>query len=420
MFQVLKRKIHNAIGRIRMRCQLLTCSSRHARIVKKLRKKSRINVGFYAIYPSIWKYDLLYKLLSGSGRFNPVVVICPAVHMGPDHMMENIRACRELFESKGYNVVSAYDEQTGEFLDVKKMLGLDVIFYTNPYSGLIHNRYYITNSSDVLTCYVPYNFGNSSDYQMFSNLPLHNLVWRMYLETEAHRQYSVEHARNAGSNVCVTGYPGIDPLIEGKVKSYPWKQDAPQKKRIIWAPHHTVKPAGMVFYSCFLQYADFMLEMAQKYADKVQIAFKPHPLLRVKLNEIWGKERTDSYFGKWESLPNCIYTEGEYIDLFLTSDAMIHDSGSFLIEYLYTGKPIMRTSNGQDLTKLLNPFALDCLGVSYQAASEREVEDFIVNVINGVDEMAEVRADFVKTRLMPPGGVTASQNIFDDLSRSLS
>ena len=80
----------------------------------------------------------------------------------------------------------------------------------------------------------------------------------------------------------------------------------------------------------------------------------------------------------------------------------------------------MRTSNGQDLTAILNPFALDCLGVSYQASSEKEVEDFILNVIDGVDDLAEQRAEFVRTRLMPPGGVTASQNIFDDLLNSLS
>ena len=416
MIQGMKR----IFDKVRLRLLYMFQPWMHRRKVRELRKKKTINVGFYAIYPSIWKYDRLYAMLQKSERFNPIIIVCPAMHMGYDHMIENIRACCDMFTSRGYNVVSAYDEATGEFRDVKKMYSLDVVFYTNPYGGLIHDKYYITNSADVLTCYVPYNYGNSADYQMFSNLPMHNLVWRQYLETEAHRQYSVKYARNRGVNVRVTGYPGIDPLIEGKVESFPWKQDAPGKKRIIWAPHHTVEPAGMVFYSCFMQYADFMLDMARKYAGKLQIAFKPHPLLRVKLEKIWGKERTDEYFAQWEDLPNCIYTEGDYTDLFLTSDAMIHDSGSFLIEYLYAGKPIMRTSNGQDLTAILNPFALDCLGVSYQASSEKEVEDFILNVIDGVDDLAEQRAEFVRTRLMPPGGVTASQNIFDDLLNSLS
>lgn len=394
-------------------------TQKHARKVKQLRKKEKINVAFYAIYQSIWKYDELYRLLAQDERFNPVIVVCPAVHMGEEHMLTNLRASLDMFRGRGYNVVSAYDEQTKQFIDIKKVVSPDVIFYTNPYHGLIHDKYYITNNTDILTCYVPYNYGNSCDYQMFSNLPLHNLVWRLYLETDSHKEYSVLYARNHGANVVVSGYPGVDPLIKGQANSYPWKLKDESMKRIIWAPHHTVKPAGTVYYSCFMKYADFMLQMAEKYQDKLQIAFKPHPLLRVKLNDIWGKDKTDEYFKRWEELPNCIYTEGEYTDLFLTSDAMIHDSGSFLIEYLYSRKPIMRTNNGEDVAKMLNPFALDCLAVSYQAETEQEVEDFIVNVIKGKDEKAEERTRFINDRLMPPNGTTASQNIYNDLINSL-
>ena len=392
----------------------------HARKVKQLKKKDKINVGFYVIYESIWKYDELYRILDGDDRFNPVIVVCPAVHMGEEHMLTNLRATTDMFQKRGYKVVTTYNEQTKEFLDVKKELSLDIIFYTNPYHGLIHEKYYITNNTDVLTCYVPYNFGNSCDYQMFSNLPLHNLVWKLYLESESHKKYSEDYARNHGANVVVTGYPGVDPLIEGTVKSDPWKLTDESLKKIIWAPHHSVQPAGMVHYSCFLKYADFMLEMAQKYQDKMQVAFKPHPLLRVKLNDIWGKEKTDEYFAKWSELPNSIYTEGEYTDLFLTSDAMIHDSGSFLIEYLYTRKPIMRTQNGEDVTKMLNPFALDCMSVSYLADTEVDIEKFILDVINGEDEKYEERIRLIDGMLMPPNGTTASQNIYNDLVKSLS
>lgn len=414
------KKIKRFIDKVRVRYLLCMQPRRYERIAARLRKKEKINVGFYAIYPSIWKYDELYRLMEKSDRFNPFIVICPAVHMGEEHMMTNLRASYEQFASKGYKVVSSYDEKTKTFLDVKKMLSLDVVFYTNPYNGLIHDKYYITNTTDALTCYVPYNFGNSCDYKMFSNQPLHNLVWKLYLETDEHKEYAVDHARNHGANVVVSGYPGIDPLIRKNVSSYPWKLSDPSLKRIIWAPHHTVNPAGTVHYSCFMMYADLMLELAVKYQDSIQIAFKPHPLLRVKLNDIWGKERTDEYFRKWEELPNGIYTEGEYIDLFLTSDAMIHDSGSFLIEYLYTCRPVMRTSNGEDLTRMLNPFALDCLKMYRQAESSEDIENFIIDVINGRDDLAQERQTFLEERLLPPNGRTASQNIFDDLLKSLS
>ncbi len=46
-----------------------------------------------------------------------------------------------------------------------------------------------------------------------------------------------------------------------------------------------------------MKYHEFMLEMAQKYSDRIQIAFKPHPILRPELSlpEVW-KRKTDEYY----------------------------------------------------------------------------------------------------------------------------
>jgi DivIVA domain-containing protein len=63
-------------------------------------------------------------------------------------------------------------------------------------------------------------------------------------------------------------------------------------------------------------------EFAEKYADRIQWAFKPHPLLRDTLYQHpdWGKERTDAYYGRWESMPNTQLETGAYVELFKQSD----------------------------------------------------------------------------------------------------
>jgi CDP-glycerol glycerophosphotransferase (TagB/SpsB family) len=99
-----------------------------------------------------------------------------------------------------------------------------------------------------------------------------------------------------------------------------------------------------------------MIEMAKKYQDSVQFVFKPHPVLRSKLVVLWGEEKTNAYYNTWDSLPNSTIHEDEYIDLFLTSDAMIHDSGSFTVEYLYVNKPVMRTVSDLPLNEQFNQF----------------------------------------------------------------
>ena len=131
------------------------------------------------------------------------------------------------------------------------------------------------------------------------------LVWRLYAETEKHKQYSQIYAYNKGINVKVTGYPGIDKFIDKSYKPKDtWKIKDLSLKRIIWAPHHTFSEDEVVYYSCFLQYHQFMLDLASKYEGKIQLAFKPHPLLRVKLNKYWGKDRTDRYYDAWANLSN--------------------------------------------------------------------------------------------------------------------
>ena len=109
--------------------------------------------------------------------------------------------------------------------------------------------------------------------------------------------------------------------------------------------------------------------------------------------------------------------DGDYIDLFISSDAMIHDSGSFLIEYLYVNKPVMRTLNDIPLENMYNPFAIKCLDQYYKAYNEQDVEQFIQNVIDGVDPLKEQRTKFVNEVLMPKG--SPSQNIIDDILDSI-
>ncbi|MBO6256020.1 MAG: hypothetical protein J6O49_20655, partial [Bacteroidaceae bacterium] len=129
------------------------------------------------------------------------------------------------------------------------------------------------------------------------------------------------------------------------------------------------------------------------------------------------EDKANYYYDQWKSRDNCNYNNGEYTDLFHTSDAMIHDSGSFLTEYLYVNKPVMRTLNDIPLKDQYNSFALKCLDQYYMAHNEQDIEQFIQNVINEVDPLKEQRTKFVNEVLMPKG--SPSKNIIDDILDSI-
>lgn len=399
--------------------QLRYCYRFHKRALRKLKNKNTIRCVFFATFEETWKYDDVYRLMQKNERFDPIILVCPIVNYGYDNMIQRMNQCYSFFKQKGYSVQMAYDVKRSSYLDVRKNLNPDIIFYTNPYLGLIDNRYFVTEFRDVLTVYVPYFFNDTADYELAYDEFLMNVVWRRYLETDMHLSMARKYSRNCGKNAVVTGYPGIEPFLKKKYENVDgiWKIKDRSFKRIIWAPHHSIYATDQYKYASFLLFSDVMIELANKYKDQVQFAFKPHPLLRNKLENVWGKEKTEKYYSEWAQMSNTTIVEGDYVDLFWSSDAMIHDSGSFIAEYLYLNKPVMRTLNGCDLSTLHNQFGLRCLDSHYKARTAEEIEAFIQNVIRGVDPLKVQRTTFLNEVLMPKD--SPSQNIIDDILDSI-
>ena len=79
--------------------------------------------------------------------------------------------------------------------------------------------------------------------------------------------------------------------------------------------------------------------------------------LGVEFDELLGDKielrQNNKILSEWESLSNAQLETGKYVDLFMTSDAMIHDCGSFTIEYHYTLKPVMYLVKGEEHTKMM-------------------------------------------------------------------
>lgn len=57
------------------------------KLSKKLKNKEKIRVAFLAIHASVWKYDTLYRLMEKHPRFEPIIIVCPAVNFGYENMI---------------------------------------------------------------------------------------------------------------------------------------------------------------------------------------------------------------------------------------------------------------------------------------------------------------------------------------------
>ncbi len=391
------------------------------RIVERLQEKKRYKVVFFLQNDSIWKYDALYRLMEASELFEPVVVISPYnVHIIYDksECLRVMQRTEAYAAQQGYNYISAYDYEHHKWRNIKKMLRPDIVFFTKPYKDT-RPAYHIYNFTDTLTLYIAYGIACIDIYRQNYNLSFHNMLWRFLVETSFHKELSEQYALCKGDNVAVVGAVSMEKIMRRDyVPQNVWKPQPSPKKRIIWAPHHTVD--YLFNFSNFLVYADDMLRLAEKYKDSVQFAFKPHPVLKFKLINIWGAERTEQYYKQWDELSNSQLVEGDYMDLFITSDALIHDCGSFTGEYLYTQKPVLFMVRDPQVEKHWNPFGRKCYDQHYKAHDLTAIEHFIEDVvIKGNDSMSASRETFYRQYLYPQDGVMPSQKIFTLLQTAL-
>ena len=383
------------------------------------KKQGPVNVIFINAQPSIWKYDSLFNQMLNNEHFNPMVLVCPLEGRGKALMLSSLNESYNFFKKKGYPVRCAYNTTDGSYLNIKE-LSPDILFYPTQYPHQLNKRYNQYTLRRYLKCLVNYAFVNvSGDWSCAS--AVHGLMWRYFAECESNRQLALSYNKRDFRNIRVVGYPIYDEFQNATGEATAWKNPHPKFKRIIWAPHHTIEGQnGLLQFSTFLLYQDIMLHLAEKYKDKVQFVFKPHPLLRNNLygHAAWGKERTDAYYERWEKGENTAFVNGTYMDLFKSSDAMIHDCGSFIVEYLYTQKPVLYLgTNREEQSNIVGKKAYQC---HYHGNSIEDIENFITSVvIEGNDPMKNDRREFFNANLLPPHGKSVAENIIDELKKEL-
>lgn len=370
-----------------------------------MRRKSQINVIFIITELGVWKTENLYLKMKQHPKFNPVIRVLPST--------ENICAKGEVvayLNAKGYEYECIDADES-----LQKRFKADIIFYQKPYLWVYSSQHTFLKNKRSLFCYVTYSFHDVvSDY--ICNQPFFKYIWQYYFENQKCADETASVMDNKGYNINITGIPMSDAfLLPSELYHAHWKPQLRLKKKIIWAPHFSVSDGDVLAYSTFLKYHQFMVEQAVKYKSQVQLLFKPHPLLFPRLCQLWGQSKVEEYYALWANMDNTQVGFGQYIDYFMTSDAMIHDCGSFTIEYMYTQKPVMYLlkSDSDIHDSNLNSLAKNSFHLHYMGKSEQDIESFIQDVIEGRDILADERTHFFKTNLLPPNGKTACDNIID-------
>jgi len=380
-------------------------------------KRTVYKVAFFTLSIDYWKYDSLYVAMKKHPRFKPIIVPITTEYWTKEVCQEKLQQQFLFFKEKQYDVINPLSTNYSVEDEIRK-INPDFAFYTQPYSGWWSGDLPIKYLKHAKICYHPYYF-NTIIHEASYNTMIQNLAWRVFYFSNYYKEIAQKMAYNHGANVRVTGYLLADSFLSTSINIDPWKKNS-QLKRIVWAPHHSIFDNGMTNYSTFLQYCDFMLDLAHKYRDKIQIAFKPHPALKAKLydHSNWGKEKIEAYYAQWNFMENTMLVESSYVDLFKTSDALIHDCGSFMVEYHYTKKPVLYLDNG-GYSKKMDHLGTSAFEAHYHAYSTTDILHFIDDVVLcGIDPLQKLRTKFFEENLLPPNNQTVANNIINELLSS--
>ena len=395
-------------------------SRNQERRLESARERGNVRIAFIMSSLPMWRAQGLYDLLNQDPRFILIQAIFPFSSFSEKQKGAAVDQLVEYCSSREIPWINlAMEKEPGKTL--KREFDPDIVFYPQPYNFLFSNDLDSPFFSDRAVCYIPYAMPTSREDWSYRSY-LNNIAWRLYYQSNSQKEEARKVLFNGGKNIRVVGEPMTDAFSSPTVRD-PWKPQEWSKKRVIWAPHFSIADGEHLHRDSFTWLSETMFEIARQYQDRIQFAFKPHPRLKSVLYELsdWGKDRTDAYYESWENGSNTQLETGNYIDLFKTSDAMVHDCSSFSVEYHFTEKPVLFLSSDLgDVLDKLNDFGRDAIRAHYQGETAKDITHFLETVVlNGIDPMQIIRKQFREKYLSLPFGESVAKNIYHDLIVSL-
>ena len=369
--------------------------------IRKMRiaNNQPVRTVFFVFSTSMFPARPLFDAMMRDSRFMPTIVVVPDFRW-PDRdpsmaMADCHRKLLQYYPTASVKV--AMMDESDSWTDETK--NADIVCYPSPYdlSNFRYNPHWAVGRN-FLPIYLSYSFSTSIHGYGVYGRQNYAYFWKVFTECEANAKDYAEHSILKGANAETVGYFKMDALATAK----PWPRNG-DRKRVLIAPHHSVEGGAndSLALSNFQRYADYFLALPEKHPE-LDFVFRPHPFLFTVLANPakWGQAKVDDWIARMKAHPNVRWCdEGDYFPAFASCDAIVQDCGSYLAEWVYTGKPCcFMLKNPSDVDAKFTPLGQDILSHCYLAYDEPEIESFLRDVVEGgSDPKAAARDAFRKT-----------------------
>lgn len=384
-------------------------ASAHKPAAVPLLPGEKIRVLFVAQHPSIWPgWRSVHRAMCEHPAMAVTVTLSPFIHPAASEMA-TLERMRECLVDEGVTFVNA------AYLDLKA-LNPHVVFLQNPYDetrlGNLRSSALIAAGARV--AYIPYGLevgGGAWNIRAQFDLPVQRNAWKIFARSERHKKLYAAYNAAGNSNVVVTGHPKFDTIPQGAAAALPLAitEKFADRRVVLWTPHFSV--TDIPSWSTFRVYADAIFAAFYARTD-LFLLLRPHPLFFKSMitNGVWDEDGETQFRQDIENSSNIALDEGaDYHSAFAASCALMTDVGSFLLEYLPTGKPLLYLhlhrglgmNDEEELTRSL-----------YRADCEDDILTFVQMIEAGQDPKKSIR-DAVVPEYLSGLGTPIGQRICD-------
>lgn len=356
----------------------------------RLMQGEAVRIAFIVQHPAIWPtWRSVWAVANEDSRFLVKVILTPFKHpfSSEAQTYDDLRQC---LQDEGVPFCPA------EFFDVNGFKP-HVTFIQNPYEETrpAHLKIDQLRKAGTRIAYIPYGLemggGSWNMTAQFDSL-LHRSAWRIFARSERHRAMFGKYCRAGNGHVVVTGHPKFDSLKVGSGNDTfaKFNQKIAGRKVVLWTPHFSVgEPAT---WSTYRLYSECIFtEMRRR--KELFLLVRPHPLFFKAMlqHNVWDAEGERCFRQMINESSNVALDESaDYGEAFSISHALMTDVGSFLLEYVPTGKPLLYLHHPKGLGMNDDGALVEHL---YIASGKKEIVAFIDMVASGNDLLKAQRED---------------------------